>query len=193
MDRFSKSHVRLMASFQETRPSLFQEGDPAHSTLKIPPLRQRKEDIPILADHFVQQTSQKKGLRPKGFTDEVMMLLQEYAWPGNIQELSNLIERMVVLESSNLITASTWRICQGYGTKMNLDPTNQFAALLENVLKSNEQEWKEGNVYNDFIERMEKLLIDLVLPKVDYNQAVAAKILGISRNTLRQRRKSQPA
>jgi two-component system, NtrC family, nitrogen regulation response regulator GlnG len=117
------------------------------------------------------------------------MLLQEYLWPGNIQELSNLIERMFLMEPSHLITSSTWRICQGQGTKMNLDPTNQFASLLEGFLKSEELQWKEGDVYNTFIERMEKLLIDLVLPKVDNNQAVAAKILGISRNTLRQRRK----
>ncbi len=72
---------------------------------------------------------------------------------------------------------------------MNLDVTNQFAALLEGVLKSQEIDWKEGQVYDSFIERMEKLLIDLILPKVDNNQAVAARILGISRNTLRQRRR----
>ena len=190
MERFGQSRIRLIASFQENRPGLFQEGtNSSHSTLKIPPLRQHKEDIPLLAEYFVRQTSQQKGIRPKGFTDEVLMLLQEYVWPGNIQELSNLIERMFLLEPSHLITSSTWRICQGQGTKMNLDPTNQFASLLEGFLKSEESQWKEGDVYNTFIERMEKLLIDLVLPKVDDNQAVAAKILGISRNTLRRRRK----
>ncbi len=190
LDRFGKSRVRLIASYQENRPGLFQEGTGAnHSTLKLPPLRQHKEDIPMLAEYFVRRNSQEKGVHPKGFTEEVLMLLQEYVWPGNIQELSNLIERMFLMEPSRLITSSTWRICQGQGTRMNLDPTNQFAALLEGVLKSEELQWTEGEVYNAFIERMEKLLIDLVLPKVDNNQAVAAKILGISRNTLRQRRK----
>jgi DNA-binding NtrC family response regulator len=190
LERFDKSRIWLMASFQENRAPFFQEGgDPTHSTLKIPPLRQRKEDIPLLAEFFVRQSSQKRGIGPKGFTEEVLMLLQEYAWPGNIQELANLVERMVILEPSRLITSATWRLCQGYGTKMNLDATNQFAALLEGVLKSRDGEWKEGHVYNSFIEQMEKLLIDLVLPKVDNNQAVAAKILGISRNTLRSRRR----
>ena len=188
--RFNKSKIRLMGSFQESRtPFLHDDSDSDHSTLKLPPLRQRKEDIPLLAEYFVRQISQQRGIRPKGFTEEVLMLLQEYAWPGNIQELANLIERMIILEPSHLITSATWRICQGYGTKMNLDATNQFAVLLEEVLKSQEAEWKEGRVYDSFIERMEKLLIDLVLPKVENNQAVAAKILGISRNTLRSRRR----
>jgi DNA-binding NtrC family response regulator len=190
MERFSQSRIRLIASYQENRPGLFQAGtDSKHSTLKIPPLRQHKEDIPLLAEYFVRRSSQQKGIRPKGFTEEVLMLLQEYIWPGNIQELSNLIERMFLLEPSHLITSSTWRICQGQGTKMNLDPTNQFASLLEGVLKSEELDWKEGEVYNAFIERRETLFSDLVLAQVDISQAVAAKILGISRNTLRQRRK----
>ena len=189
-ERFNKSKIRLMASFQESRTPFFHDSvDSNHSTLKLPALRQRKEDIPLLAEYFVRQIAQQRGIRPKAFTEEVLMLLQEYAWPGNIQELANLIERMIILEPSQLITSATWRICQGYGTRMNLDATNQFAVLLEEVIKSQEAEWKEGKVYNSFIERMEKLLIDLVLPKVDNNQAVAAKILGISRNTLRSRRR----
>jgi DNA-binding NtrC family response regulator len=190
LERFGKSSVRLMASYQEAGSGLFRdENESNHFTLKIPPLRQRKEDIPLLAEYFVRTASQNYGVRPKGFTEEVFMLLQEYAWPGNIQELSNLVERMILLEPSHLITAGTWRISQGYGTKMNMDVTNQFALLLEDVLKSSEREWKEGDIYNGFIERMEKLLIDLVLPKVEHNQAMAAKILGISRNTLRRRKR----
>ena len=188
LEGFQKSRVRLMASFQSNRATLFPDDpDATHSTLKIPPLRQHKEDIPLLAEYFARQICQERGVRPKGFTEEVLMLLQEYAWPGNVQELANLMERMVILEPSNLITSSTWRISQGYGTKMHLDPANQFAALLEAFLKNEEIEWTEGQIYNSFIERMERLLIDLVLPKVDHNQAVAAKILGISRNTLRRR------
>jgi DNA-binding NtrC family response regulator len=191
LERFGRSTVRLMASFQENRASFLQQDtESIESTLRIPPLRQRKEDIPLLAQYFVQHICQERGIRPKGFTEEVMMLLQEYAWPGNIQELANLIERMVILEPSSLITSGTWRISQGYGTKVKIDATNQFTSLLENVLKSPEFEWREGQVYNLFIERMEKLLIDLVLPKVDNNQAVAAQVLGISRNTLRRRRKA---
>ena len=190
LERFERSRVRVMASFQENLAAFLKtDGDFDQSTFKIPPLRQHKEDIPLLAEYFVRQISHLRGVRPKAFTEEVLMLLQEYAWPGNIKELANLVERMVILEPSTLITASTWRICQGYGTKMNLDSTNQFALLLEGVLKSQEDEWKKGRVYNSFMQTMENLLIDLVLPKVDHNQAVAAKILGISRNTLRRRRK----
>jgi DNA-binding NtrC family response regulator len=190
LNRFGNSPIHIMASYQQTGSSLFpDENETEHLTLNIPPLRRRKQDIPILAEHFVGLISNHYGVRPKGITEEVYMLLQEYHWPGNIQELSNLIERMIVLEPSSLITAGTWRISQGYGTKMKIDATNQFSALLRDFLESCEKEWPEGDIYNDFIARMEKLLIDLVLPKVDYNQAEAAKILGISRNTLRERKR----
>ncbi len=75
LERFDKSRVRLMASFQENRAAFFQEGaDSIHCTLKIPPLRRHKEDIPLLAEHFVRQICQQRGIRPKGFTEEVMML-----------------------------------------------------------------------------------------------------------------------
>jgi DNA-binding NtrC family response regulator len=189
LHRFGNSSVRLMASYQENGSHLFpKENEDNHFTLNIPPLRRRKEDIPILAEHFMALISDHYGVRPKGLTEEVFMLLQEYAWPGNIQELANLVERMILLEPSNLITSGTWRISQGYGTKMKIDTTNQFSALLQEALESCEKDWTEGRIYNDFIARMEKLLIELVLPKVDHNQAMAAKILGISRNTLRRRK-----
>jgi DNA-binding protein Fis len=73
---------------------------------------------------------------------------------------------------------------------MRRDSNNQFGSLLESVLQSSERVWKQGHLYDGFMREMEKVLIDLILPKVNHNQAVAARIMGISRNTLRERMKS---
>jgi Nif-specific regulatory protein len=69
----------------------------------LPPLRERREDIPLLASHFAARFGFKLGRRVAGFTPEARALLQRYAWPGNVRELSNAIERAIVLGEGNLI------------------------------------------------------------------------------------------
>jgi DNA-binding NtrC family response regulator len=72
--------------------------------IKLPPLRERKEDIPVLAGHFVEKYAREHGKRIKGLDEEATRLLLEYPWPGNVRELSNAIERAVLLSGSELIT-----------------------------------------------------------------------------------------
>jgi transcriptional regulator with AAA-type ATPase domain len=191
LERGTKSSIRLLASCQESKPDLLDD----HSailvpSLKIPALRHRKDDIPILADHFVRTISQRRGVRSKALSEEILMMMQEYHWPGNVQELANVIERMIAIEPSHVLSSGTWRICQGHALQTRRDATNQFASLLESVLQSSEGVWKQGHLYDGFMREMEKVLINLILPKVNHNQAVAARIMGISRNTLRERIKS---
>ncbi len=71
--------------------------------IEIPPLRNRKEDIPALAEHFVQRFRCETNKQVKGFRDEAMALLQSYDWPGNVRELENTIERAVVLSKSTYL------------------------------------------------------------------------------------------
>lgn len=71
----------------------------------VPPLRERKEDIPLLANHFLQDFSLENGRRIKTVTPEAMALLAQYEWPGNIRELKNVIERLVIMVSSPVIRA----------------------------------------------------------------------------------------
>ena len=68
--------------------------------IEVPPLRKRKEDIPSLAEHFLQRFRRETNKQVKGFRDEAMLLLQSYDWPGNVRELENAIERAVVLSKS---------------------------------------------------------------------------------------------
>jgi transcriptional regulator with GAF, ATPase, and Fis domain len=73
--------------------------------IEIPPLRERREDIPALVDHFVQKHAQRTGRRVTGMDDGVLTGLQQYDWPGNVRELENTIERAVVLSAGPAITA----------------------------------------------------------------------------------------
>ncbi len=73
--------------------------------LDVPPLRERKEDIPLLAGHFMRELSEEKGLKPKEIAPEAMKVLMRYAWSGNVRELRNLVERLMILVPGTTITA----------------------------------------------------------------------------------------
>lgn len=84
-------------------PDLFQQ---LHVVpLLVPPLRERREDIPHLVRYFVHQFHQHEGWEPRLFDDEAMALLQQYDWPGNIRELKNIVERVLIMTATPVITA----------------------------------------------------------------------------------------
>src|SRR6202012_4718047 len=72
--------------------------------IKTPPLRDRKSDIPLLADHFLKKINEKYKKNLLGFEPAVTKMLQEYAWPGNVRELENAIERVVTLENGSYVS-----------------------------------------------------------------------------------------
>jgi two-component system response regulator PilR (NtrC family) len=75
--------------------------------IALPPLRERREDIPLLADHFLAKYNEQMGKQVSGLSHEVLELLQRYDWPGNIRELENVIERAVALESTPAILSDS--------------------------------------------------------------------------------------
>jgi transcriptional regulator with PAS, ATPase and Fis domain len=75
--------------------------------IELPPLRDRREDIPILIDHFVEKHRQRTGKRIEGVEPAVAELLQRYDWPGNVRELENTIERAVVLSTGPILTSAS--------------------------------------------------------------------------------------
>jgi two-component system, NtrC family, nitrogen regulation response regulator NtrX len=75
--------------------------------LRLPPLRERREDIPVLVEHFALQVSGANGWKPMRFTEDAITALQEHAWPGNIRELRNAVERLMLLAASDEVTAET--------------------------------------------------------------------------------------
>ncbi len=75
--------------------------------LRLPPLRERREDIPALIEHFAQQVSITNGWKPMRFTADAMAALQEHPWPGNVRELRNAVERLMLLATSDEVTSET--------------------------------------------------------------------------------------
>ncbi len=129
----------------------------------IPPLRQRKEDIPLLAEHFLKKYAALNHVRVKGFSKRAISKLISLRWDGNVRELENYVERAVVLATGNLID------------EVDI-PTPETA--------SGEQFF--GDSTQDFptIEQLEKRYIQLVLEKTGGKKDRAAQILGINRRTL---------
>ena len=75
--------------------------------IALPPLRQRREDIPLLVDHFIAKYSKNMGVPQKRISADAMRALDRYAWPGNVRELENVIERMIALEPSDVLTTKS--------------------------------------------------------------------------------------
>jgi transcriptional regulator with PAS, ATPase and Fis domain len=138
----------------------------------LPPLRERKEDIPLLAEHFLRIYSEKNGKSIKRISPEAMEALMNYSWPGNVRELENVIERMVVLGTGDEITASQLpeRI-----RNPNIANISTNLGMLEIP--------DEGISLED----VEKMLIAKALAKANGNKSKAAKLLGITRRTLQYR------
>lgn len=133
--------------------------------IQIPPLRQRREDIPMLVDHFLQRSSNDLRVSKPEVANEVMALLTSYDWPGNIRELQNVIERAVLLSEGRDLRASA------------LPPEIAGAEL-----KGLATEKMDGGLWGT-----EKALIVKALQENNWNQSQAARALGISRDNLRYR------
>jgi two-component system response regulator AtoC len=135
--------------------------------IHIPPLRERREDTMPLARHFLTESNVRSHKSLKGFTPETERLLVNYPWPGNVRELRNLIERLVILGNSEYIEPQHLPL--------------QFAAqVVELPRQEAQQEFRT-------LAEVERAYINQVMQRVEANKSRAAKILGISRQTLRKK------
>jgi transcriptional regulator with PAS, ATPase and Fis domain len=136
----------------------------------IPPLRERKEDIPILIDHFINKFSVENNKNVKGINKDALEFLMQYEWPGNVRELENLIERVIALTSNEYI------------------PANELPYSFKNIPKINglKESVLDGKVsFLQAEEEFEKEVILDALKRTNYIQSHAAEILGISRRILK--------
>jgi transcriptional regulator with PAS, ATPase and Fis domain len=135
--------------------------------INIPPLRDRKEDIPFLAQHFVKKLRKDLGSTVESISDAAIQRLLEYHWPGNVRELENVIERSMVLASSPVLAAAD----------IKLDTVPQArASSVDNFLP-------EGMTLDQF----EQSIIREALQRANGNKSQAARMLGLTRNALRYR------
>ena len=143
-------------------------------TLKIPPLRDRREDIPLLAQHFLADFSEKNRKAIKGFTPQAMDQLLKYPWPGNVRELMNAVERGVVLTRSDYIDAADM-------------PQISDVEIPSDMLPADVIRTEALPAVSPSLEEVEKEVILKTLYVVKGNKSEAARRLGITRRTLHQK------
>jgi two-component system response regulator HydG len=135
------------------------------ATLHVPPLRQRREDIPLLIEHFIQTANHRHATKVKSVTADARRVLMAYPWPGNVRQLRNVVENMVVLAGSEKITVDD------LPPEIHTPPSDVT-----------QQQFSE--LAGISIEEAEKRLIENTLKMVDGNREKAAGILGIGERTL---------
>jgi two-component system response regulator AtoC len=163
-----KVDVRLITATNQDLKSKIAEGkfrEDLYYRLNViavglPPLRDRKIDIKLLAEHFVKRFSQQSSKSCRGITKEALDKLLRYDWPGNIRELENVIERAVVLCRGDLITSKDLPLHSETDKK----------------------------IYDaESLQQVEREHISMMLKKTDWNLSEAARRLGVHRNTLRMK------
>ena len=137
-------------------------------TIKLPPLRERSEDILLLAEHFLKEFAETHGKNLRGFTREAAKLLRRYHWPGNVRELENVVESCVVLAEPN---------------KQLID-ADLFEEELYSVSPQSAQMSLENLPLDEAVEHLERRMVSAALRKTGGNRTRAAQLLGLSRRGL---------
>jgi DNA-binding NtrC family response regulator len=158
--------------------------------LELPPLRERREDIPALARFFLERHCEEHRRDAPELTPEVIKILLDHDWPGNVRELENYVERAIVLSGGGPLTASTltppgqmtrrWRAARGRGG-------NDLQGQIEQLVRTGIQTLPDGMLNERIVGAVERELIEQVMIACGRVQVTAAKRLGINRNTLHKK------
>lgn len=140
--------------------------------VQLPPLRERKGDIPLLLDHFLKVKAQENSMPPKILSAEAVDCMMSYLWPGNVRELENLVERLTILTPHETVVLAD--LPQG------MRFLDQTGSLKEKVLQG-------SSPLSEAVDEFERDLILKALQKTGFNQTKAASLLGTSRRVLRYR------
>ncbi len=159
-------------------------------TIYLPPIRDRREDIPELVGHFLRIYNEENNRNVPHIERAAMEALQNYSWPGNVRELQNYIERAVVLAPGDEITVDLLPDCVvgRRGPRFHrtaADMETLIFKLIEQGIDAAGPE--EGNLYARIVSRVERELIAQVMAACDNVQIKAAAKLGINRNTLHKK------
>jgi two-component system nitrogen regulation response regulator GlnG len=197
-----KADVRIIAATHRDLRALIGQGQFREDLyyrlnvvpIRVPPLRERTEDIPALARHFINQAVES-GLPRKLIDPVAMQRLQAHRWPGNVRELENLIRRLCALYSEEVIDVGAIEaelaeakptpvhseevIGVGLGAVVERHLREYFAAHVDGIPAS--------GVYDRVVREVERPLIALSLAATRGNQLRAAELLGLNRNTLRKK------
>ena len=166
----SNRDLEQLAKAGEFRPDLFYRLNVV--SLYLPPLRERREDIALLLDHFLRLKAQEHSIAAKTLSPEVVDFFTAYHWPGNIRELENLLERLTILTPHETVVLRDLPV--------GMRSTDQTATLKEDVLSGTRP-------LSDAVDEFERELIVKSLQRTGFNQTKAALLLGTSRRILKYR------
>ena len=195
-----KTDVRIIAATNRDLRQLIQQGlfreDLYYRLnvvpLRLPPLRERREDIPDLVRHFLRK-AEAGGLPSKHFEPAAIERLKLHSWPGNVRELENLIRRLVVLNPDEAITEGAVAAeLTGWEPKLvSGEDESSLTAAVERHLNTHFAEYGDGlppsGLYDRILRDVERPLIAISLAACRGNQIRAAQLLGLNRNTLRKK------
>ncbi len=164
----SNKDLRRLKEEGEFREDLFYRL--AVITVDLPPLRQRREDIPLLVEHFIAQFAREKGGKPRAISDEAMAILAGYDWPGNVRQLRNEIQRALAL-ADKVIVPEILSDEVRLGSVPSLTPANLTNRDLKEITR-------------EVVQTVERQVVREVLDQTGWKKSEAARRLGISRPTL---------
>lgn len=144
--------------------------------IPLPPLRERREDIPLLSEYFLRRFSKDLGSEVRHITEDTMDILKNYEWKGNVRELENAIKRAIVMSGGDSISPEHLTITEG---------AKVGSVSMGDIIKTKVRDIKDkGILYNEIVGEAERELLQTVLNITGWNQVKAAEMLGINRNTL---------
>jgi len=192
-NRTIKVNVRIIATSNRNLLSYVEKGDFRQDLyyrlnvfpVQVPPLRERAEDILLLADHFLRRFARKHGVKVTGLSDSARASIMAYSWPGNVRELQNTIERAVIMaESGRPVTAALLGLPASVG-QLDFPPEEEVAVPELESVATMAPSASGGPIVN--LAEMEKQAIQSALRQTEGNRTQAAAALGISIRTLRNK------
>ncbi len=152
-------------------------------SINIRPLRERKEDIPILVEYFIARAGKDVEKHIKGMSPEAMNILKKYNWPGNVRELENAIRRALVLATGDIISETDIRL----GDEVYTEDIQGLSDVIKSIVDRAVAEKTKTGIYKSIVSNVEKNLISRALEISKGNQVQASDFLGITRVTLRKK------
>jgi DNA-binding NtrC family response regulator len=169
--------VRVIAATNKNLQEEIEDGDFREDLyhrigvilIDVPPLRERRGDIPLITEHMADRLARRNGIPPKTFSDDALKALQRYEWRGNVRELHNVLERILILTDGDTVDADDVQRCMGPQTSSS-GPTYDLIHTYD--------------AFSDARDQFEKLFIEHKLDEHDWNVSQTAETIGIQRSHL---------
>ncbi len=186
--------VRILAATHRDLEAMIREGrfreDLFHRlnvvALVLPPLRERREDIPLLLQHFLRKYAADFGLEPPGISPEALAILQAEPWPGNIRELENVTRRLLLDARGLALSVDAVRQALSRRAADATKPANSLRTLAADLL-ARAQRGELSDPYAQILAEAEREIVTQAIMLAEGNQSKAARWLGLSRLTLREK------